>query len=331
MRIDAFSHFLPPRLRDALAERRDVSRPGLQNWAGPRALVDIDHRVRLLDEEGIDRQVITTPNPSLESVFDAEDAQELARIANDGMADAVARHPDRFYGVATVSLLSVAPAIVELERATGELGLAGVLVYTNIGGAPLDAPAFAPFFDAAAELGVPVWLHPDRSPAQADYAAEGASRHDLHVMFGWPYETSVAMARLALDGLFVRRPDLRILTHHGGGMVPFYGERLAAHYGDEIVLERLALPAHDHMAGLRSFYADSVTSGSASALRTAVDFFGDEQVLFASDMPFGPRDGRDFLRRNAAALEACEISDTSRRRIWAENVLTFLTGPIMSP
>lgn len=330
-RIDAFAHFLPPRLREALAGACDVSQPGRQNWTGPRALVDIDHRVQLLDEEGIDRQVVTTPNPALESVFDAEAAQRLARIANDGMAEAVAKHPDRLYGVATVSLLSVPSAIAELERAVRDLGLAGGLIYTNINGAPLDAPGFAPFFEAAAELGVPLWLHPDRWSSHSDYTTEQHSRHDLHVMFGWPHETSLAMTRLALGGLFRRWPQLRILTHHGGGMVPFYGERLAAHYGDEPTLRRLSLPVDDHMGALRSFYADSVTSGSASALRTAVDFFGDDRVLFASDMPFGPSDGRVFLRRNIEALEACDMSAASKRRIWAENALAFLATPILAP
>lgn len=330
-RIDTYAHFLPPALRDALAASCDVSVPLLQNWTGPKALVDIDYRVQLLDEEGIDRQVITTPNPALESVFGADDAQRLARIANDGMAKAVARHPTRFYGVATVSLLSVAPAIAEVERAIGDLGLAGVLIYTSIDGTPLDAPEFLPLFEAVAALDVPIWLHPERSPSHSDYARETESRYDLYVMLGWPYETSVTMTRLALAGVLRRWPELRIITHHAGGMIPFYAERLAAHYGDEMILRRLSLSADRHIEDLKSFYADTITSGSVSALETTVDFFGSDRVMFASDMPFGPQDGRAFLRRNLEALEAADIPAASKQRIRAENALDFLNSRRMAP
>src|SRR5699024_10591409 len=111
-----------------------------------------------------------------------------------------------------------------------QLGLRGVQIYTQVQGKPLDDPQFTPLFDRIAELGVPIQLHPSRGPDQADYKAEPASRYDTWRIFGWLYDTVAAMARLVFSGVFDRHPDIKILTHHLGGFVPYASERVREGY-----------------------------------------------------------------------------------------------------
>lgn len=325
--VDAFAHFLPPELRDAVQGQADLARPELANWKGSKALCDIQERITVLDEEGIDVQVLTTPTPSLESVFDPAQAAALARVANDSLSETVNSYPSRFVGVATVSLLSVADAIVELERSMTELGLRGVLVYTNINGTPLDHPDLAEFFAAAAELGAPIWLHPASLPGEPGRSLKDLPAYDLHLIFGWPHETTVAMNRLIMGGVIDRNPGLRILAHHAGGMMPFFLERGALHYSDEATLERLSLSEMGYVRQVKSFYVDTVTSGSSLAIETTREVFGAEHMMFASDMPFGPQEGRTFLRKNREGLELSSIPESEKRLIRSENALRFVSDP----
>jgi aminocarboxymuconate-semialdehyde decarboxylase len=193
-------------------------------------------------------------------------------------------------------------------------------VYTSTAGAPLDRPELLPFFEAVGELGAGIWLHPDDVPGAPEPGI------DLNILLGWPYQTSLAMARLAMAGTFERLPGLRILTHHAGGMIPLFGERLATHYGDDATRERLSLDGADGVAGLRAFYADTATSGSAEGVEVAAHYFGVERMLFASDMPFGPEQGRVFLRRNADALEAARLPRAAKDAVGGLNALSFIGG-----
>jgi predicted TIM-barrel fold metal-dependent hydrolase len=127
---------------------------------------------------------------------------------------------------AAVALSDVDGALEEVDRAVGELGALGVQIHTNILGSPLDEPCFEPFFAKLAGLGRTVWVHPVRTPLMPDYPGEPASRYGMWMAFGWPYETTVFMCRMVLAGAFQRHPDLRILTHHAGGMIPHFAERI---------------------------------------------------------------------------------------------------------
>lgn len=325
--VDAFAHFLPPQLRDALQGQADMTRDDLINWNGSKALCDIHERIAVLDEEDIDVQVLTTPSPSLESVFDPAQATALARVANESLSETVNYYPSRFIGVATVSLLSVADAIVELERSIVELGLRGVLLYTNINGTLLDHPDLTEFFAAAAELGAPIWLHPASLPGEPGRSLGDLPAYDLQLIFGWPHETTIAMNRLIIGGVINRNPGLRILAHHAGGMMPFFLERGALHYSDKATLERLSLSEMGYADQVRSFYVDTVTSGSSLAIETTREVFGAEQMMFASDMPFGPQEGRTFLRKNREGLELSSIPEDEKRLIRSENALQFVSGP----
>jgi uncharacterized protein len=138
------------------------------------------------------------------------------------MAELCAKHPDRFPGfVAAVSATDVDGAVAEAARAITQLGACGIQMFTPLAGQPLDGLAFAPLFKALADFDLPIWLHPARTAAMPDYAAEAKSRYEMWWCFGWPYDTSVAMSRL-----FDRHPAIKIVTHHCGGMIPYFDGRV---------------------------------------------------------------------------------------------------------
>src|SRR5512144_2296375 len=226
MKIDIFPHILPRKYFERMLE---VAPPGLalqKRMAGIPALVDAELRFRMMDRHAGYLQVLTLANPPLEVVAGPGDSPDLARLANDEMAALVARHPDRFPGfVASLPMNNPDASLREIDRVIGDLGATGVQIFTNVNGRPLDRPEYRPVFARMAEQRLPIWLHPARPATVADYAGEPRSRYDLWWAFGWPYETSVAMGRLVFSGLFDRWPDLAIVTHHMGAMLPYFEGR----------------------------------------------------------------------------------------------------------
>jgi Predicted metal-dependent hydrolase of the TIM-barrel fold len=128
--------------------------------------------------------------------------------------------------VASIALNDPDAACAEARRAISDLGACGVQVFTNVNGAPLTSPEFLPLFDLIAEYDRPMWLHPARGSDFADYRTETSSKFEIWWTFGWPYETSVTMARIVFAGLFDRHPGLKIITHHMGGMIPYFEGRV---------------------------------------------------------------------------------------------------------
>lgn len=323
MRIDAFAHALPVELRRAVFGHV-MPTADLINWEALDPLYDISRRLELMDATAIDVQVLTTPSPPLESLFEPPLALKLAELANDSMAKLVAEYPHRFRGVATIPLIDPSWAVEELQRAVLELGLAGPLVYSHINGWPLDQAELEPYWDAVESLRVPIWLHPDRPRTAPDYVSETESRYGLFLVLGWPYETSVAMMRLVLSGVMARHPDLSIIVHHGGGMIPFFARRIEMNFakGGQARVPVLADDMVDVSRDLRRFYVDTVLQGSLPALQTAIQFFGIEHMLFASDAPFGPNQGRDFTESSIESVERLPLDQ--REAIFHTNAAALL-------
>ncbi len=322
MRIDTFAHALPPRFRDTVLDEVNNGHD-LVNWHSLRRLFDVEERLALMDELGIDMQIVTTPSPPLETMFQPEVACRLAELANREMARLVAKHPRRLLGVATVPLVDPEWAIQEVRHAVTELGLLGPLVYTHVNGRALDQPSLEPFWLEMERLGAPVWLHPDRPNTPGDYVNEDDSRYGLFLVLGWPYETSVAMARLVLSGVIGRHPNLDIIVHHGGGMIPFFHRRIEMNY--QAGQRRVPMPEDESVdlgRDLRRFYVDTVLQGATSALATSVDFFGSDRVLFATDMPFGPDDGLQFARGSIQSIE--RLPESQREVILGDNAIKLL-------
>jgi len=295
MIIDIYTHIYP----NAYFEIMNRVSPQLENL-GKRMrqvtkLHDLDERFREMDAYGDYRQIISLPQPPIEDVSTPEVGPELARVANDSIAEMVASHPDRFAGfVAAMCLHNMEATLVELHRAIDDLGAKGIQIFTNINGRPLDDPEFLPVFDAMAEVDLPIWLHPTRTANVTDYAAEPKSRFEMWWAFGWPFDTTVAMARLVFSGLFDRHPDIKIITHHLGGMVPYFAGRidpglsvLGARTTDEDYSDVLSSLKKPHAEYFKMFYGDTAMGGSFEGTRCGLEYFGADQVVFATDAPVG--------------------------------------------
>jgi predicted TIM-barrel fold metal-dependent hydrolase len=278
-----------------------------------------------MDEIGDDyRQIISLPNPPIEDIAEGEAANTLARVANDAMAELCAKHPDRFPAfAAAVSLHDVDFSIREAERAI-KMGARGVQTYTNIAGHPLDEPRFRPFFAAMAQHDLPIWLHPARTSAMSDYAAESKSRFEMWWCFGWPYETTIAMCRLVFDGLYDRHPNIKIITHHlGGGMIPYFEGRigpgmdvLGSRTIDEDYSKVLSSLKRPHLEYFKEFYGDTAMFGGSNGLPCGLSFFGIDHVVFATDHPLARIPvhikALDVLKLDAAALRKVMVGNAEK-------------------
>ena len=207
-KIDAFAHILPPgylqHLRRQLAS---TMRPAQLRYyqdgvfGFDPVISDLDARLRMMDRHGDYAQVLVLAVPPLEEVDPPQAAAELARRANDEMADLVLRLPERFAGfAAALPLGDVEASLMEIDRAIGELGALGVQVFTNVRGAPLDHPRFDPILARMEALDRMIWLHPTRDAVWPDYATEHESDFGIWWSLGWPYETAAALSRLVYSG-----------------------------------------------------------------------------------------------------------------------------------
>lgn len=294
--IDIYTHIYPDRFFQAMSKVA----PQLENLGkrlrSVRKLFDLDERFREMDEYGDYRQIISLPNPPIEDIAKGAAGLELARIANDSMAELCARYPDRFPTfAAALSLTDIEGSLAEAKRAIDTLGARGVQIFTNIAGEPLDDPKFHPLFALLAHYDLPIWLHPVRTAAMPDYPSEKRSRFEMWWCFGWPYDTSVAMARLVFSGLFDRHPGIKIITHHCGGMIPYYDGRvgpglavLGARTSDEDYSQILPSLKRPHLDYFRDFYGDTAMFGGEYGVKCGLDFFGPRHVVFATDAPLGP-------------------------------------------
>jgi predicted TIM-barrel fold metal-dependent hydrolase len=335
MKLDAFCHIMPRPYADALGKLTDTpAAANIRNRIeGIPSLVDLDLRFRQMDEFGDDyRQIVSLPAPPPEDLGAPDVSREMATLANDELAKLVGDHPDRFAGwVAAVPMNDPDAAVAEAERAVG-LGALGAQIYTNVNGHPLDESRFDPFWAKMAELDKTIWVHPSRSAAFPDYVTEEKSRFEIWWVFGWPYETSAFMSRVVFSGVLERHPDLKILTHHAGAMVPFFAGRVGPGWDqlgartppdrrEEIEGPELSKRPIDYF---RMFYADTAVFGAAPALRCALDFFGIERMLFASDSPFDPEKGPGYIRATIENIESLELSDPDRERLYEGNARTVL-------
>jgi predicted TIM-barrel fold metal-dependent hydrolase len=328
--IDIFNHFMPKAYLDRLA---DLVPDHVAVTAFPRLkpLVDVDARLRLLDRFDDLRQVICLANPPLELVAPPDQAPELARVANDALAEVCRRHPDRFPAfIASLPMNNVEASLAEIDRAIVELGARGIQVFTNVAGRPLSGPEFRPVFRAMVRHDLPVWVHPMRGPQFADYASEKTSENEIWFSFGWPYETTACMTRLVYSGIFDELPTLKIVTHHMGGMIPYFAGKIRLGFRqiffgtpDENPLARecgLKKPPLDYF---KMLYADTAL-GEEAPTRCGHAFFGTASCLFATDAPFDAEQGYGLIAKTIRAVQALDISAAERERIFAGNAQTLL-------
>ncbi len=299
---------------------------------GIPSLVDMDLRFRMMDHFEDYAQVISMASPPIEAFGDPQISAELAELANDGMAELVSKHADRFPGfIASLPLNNPEATAREIDRAIVKLGAKGIQIFSNVNDRPLDDPEFLPLFQKMADFDLPIWLHPTRGQKFADYQTERKSKYELWWVFGWPYETSIAMSRILFAGYFDRFPNLKIITHHMGAMIPYFSGRigpgldqLGSRTEDEdltLVAKRLKKRPIEYY---RMFYADTALFGSKHGTECGLEFFGADHTLFASDSPFDPEKGPGFIRETIRCLEEIDMTKEDRQKIYEGNARKML-------
>ena len=338
MRIDAYTHFFPKRffamLDDVAGDFKDM---GKRVRSLP-ALHDLDVRKRIVDGHKDYQQILSYTQPPIELIARTPaQIDEFCRIINDGLAELIATEKDHFPGwVAQVSLAAKDAGVAEAKRAVKELGALGVQIYTNVNGKPLDRPEYLPFWDKMSELGIPVWMHPARGAEMPDYLTEDKSLYEIWWTFGWSYETATAMMRLVYSKIMDNHPDLKLITHHFGGIVPMLEGRIGP--GNDVMGSRTSDKDYVSLRkGLKKrvldyfkqdFWADTAVFTAEPATKAGLEFFPRDKIVFASDCPYDPEGGTMYPRETLRILESLDLSKTDRDKIYFRN-LEAVTGRML--
>ena len=288
--IDCQAHWYPPGFLAHCAERTRFPRAtregdGFQFELAPDVflpfkgeMVDLDALFARMNADGVD-VLVSSSEPLSVTTWDPGEAREAARILNEAKSAAQERFPGRFVGLATLPMQDPEAAREELDHAIGKLGLAGVCIGSNINGSPITSPELTPLYQRMDELGVPLFLHPTRSIARDKLPDYG-----LEYVIGYMFDTSVAALNLIFSGTLDECPDLTVVHPHLGATLPFLSGRIDFEYKTPWAgNEPMPMPPSEYMS--TRFYTDTV-SENPSALRMAVEFYGIERILFASDFPW---------------------------------------------
>ena len=336
LKLDIFPHIFPQAFFErmkTIAEKNPALGSQLKRWLHIPVLWDLEKRIKMMQRFPEYKQILTLSLPAIEFLGDENQTPELARLANDGMFEIVTEHPDLFPAfVASLPLNNPSETLKEMERAIVKLGARGIQIFTNMNGRPMDDPEFFPIFERMAKhYKLPIWVHPTRTAKFRDYPVEEKSKYEMWWLFGWPYETSVFMGRMVFSGMFDKLPELKIITHHLGAMVPFLSHRVG--YGMD---QFGARTSDEDYEGLRKkmkkrpvdyfkmFYNDTSINGWASGIRCGIDFFGTKRVLFGTDCPFDPQGGPLFIRETIKAIDSLKLGKDDRRRVYFGNAQSML-------
>jgi len=328
LKIDIYPHIMPVKYKESLYKKakKDFYLKKV-NDALP-TLWNLDIRFRIMDNyEGI-RQVLTLASPPVEEVAGPKDAVELSKIANDQMAEMVMKYPNKFLaGVACLPMNNIDGALKEVERAIEELNFKGVQIFTPINDKPIDRPEFFSLYEKMAQYDLPIWIHPKRGPDIPDYRTEDHSMYWIFSMFGWPYETTAAMTRLVFSGILEKFPNLKFITHHCGGMVPYFEQRVI---GGQDYAETLLRATYTRSLNkplieyFHMFYGDTALYGGTASLMCGYNFFGADHLLFGTDMPYDSEGGNRYVRQTIDAIEKMQISYSDKKNIFEDNAKRLL-------
>jgi 2,3-dihydroxybenzoate decarboxylase len=282
-------------------------------WSGLIAerIVDFDaQRLAAMDAAGIDVSILSHTVPGVQGIADREAAVVAAREVNDVLADAIGRHPDRYAGFASLPLQDPDAAARELARAVTTLGFWGALVngFTGPGGPAtaryLDEPQYLPFWEAAAALRAPIYLHPRPPVEQRIYQGHAEL---IGATWGFAPETATHALRLVYSGLFDRLPGLTLILGHLGETLPFFAWRIQHCFEYNPSDKRPERRLQDYLA--ENFYVSTSGNFNDQALITAILTIGADRILFAVDYPYeAPEPAADWIER-------APISENDRRKI----------------
>jgi aminocarboxymuconate-semialdehyde decarboxylase len=290
--VDIHSHVAVPQAAAFVKPHLDWSTIPLAHFASPETkalsakqehdirtrITGYDERLADLDAMGIDLQVVMPPPPQCYYTLPLDMSVKASQMVNDGLAEYVARRPDRFVALGTVPMEDGREAAAELVRCMKELRFKGVEILTNVAGRELSDPASAPFWQAAEALGALVLIHPNGFTEGARF-----SRFYFNNVIGNPLETTIALHYLIFDGVLERHPNLKILAVHGGGFLPAYAGRIDHGWGARSDC-RGDLP-QPPTSYLKKVYFDSVVF-TPHQLAELVRLYGPDKIVMGTDYPF---------------------------------------------
>ncbi|HEX2154619.1 MAG TPA: amidohydrolase family protein [Acidimicrobiia bacterium] len=288
------------------------------NWRGGVALTvpqphpGVAQRLEMMDEAGIETQVLSVPSPST-YFLPVSEADHLSRSVNEEFAQICRSNPGRFRALAALPLQDTDAALSCLEHALGELAMSGVMILTNVDGTPLDDARFDPFWEAANDRRLMVYVHPTvpDAPHLDDYA--------LGIGIGFLSDTNLAVARLTFGGVFERYPQIRWIFSHLGGTLPFMLPRLDNYHRQfPECREKAPRPPTEY---IRAQLFDTASS-HRPAIRCAADTLGEGRLVFGSDYPHVPGGVNPFLE----ALDETGTQGEARDQILSGRARRLLAG-----
>ena len=318
MKIDIASHIVLPKLLKALD-----SLPGRRSnqYKFMPGLTDLAARLKIMEGYPDVVQVLSIAN-CMEDAGSPDVVYELARIGNDEMAELVAKQPDKFgAALAAIPLNDVDRALKEIEHAIDDLGCKGIMINAHEK-RPLDKPEFMAVYERMVKYDLPICIHPTGG-GTGDYPGENESLYQIWTVWGWPYQTTLAMTRLVFSGVFDRLPNIKFVTHHSGGMVPFDEYRIYGFYDRSIERkEPFVAGLKKHPADYyRMFYNDVASSCTTPGLMCAYHFFDADHLIFGTDMPWGPPAGygNHLYRDTIKWVEGMDIPADEKEKIFVGN------------
>lgn len=300
MKIDAYAHILPSKYYQRMLEV-EPNIPNMFPFIKIKTLMNLDERLAKWPSKGT-KQVISLANISPEDFTDSETSAELCKSANAELEKIVEEYPEKFAGaVAILPMNNIESACEIISNIKQSQHLLGAQIFTRHLGKSIADKEFRPVLAQAAKMNVPLWMHP----------VFDSRKPDNNLVFSWEYELSQAMLQLVQSDVFQDYPNLKILIHHAGAMVPFFSGRI-----DHILDEK-------HAQDFKKFYVDTAILGNTPALQLAIDYYGIDHVLFGTDAPFAVMpSGADEIITNA--INDLKISKEDKDKIFSRNFEKFI-------
>lgn len=325
--IDVFNHILPPVFYEACTANTKAQYHMLTRALKLPAMSELSARVEVMRRFPGYRQLLNLVGPGVEYFADETETPRLSALGNDELARMTRACPELFPGfIAGIPMNNIPASLDEIRRAAG-MGAKGIQLYCHMNGEAIDTARFWPIYELCETLELPILLHPVGGLKQPEYVGEASSKYELWWTIGWPYQTTVAAARLVYSGIFEDFPRIKIVLHHVGAMLPMlagrlenglkmYGGRTGESLRDALTRTKISQP---HIDSFKKFYADTAAFGSAAAIRCGIEFFGTEHLLFATDMPFDPERGTGYIDRTLRDLDALGLDEQAKVKILCGN------------
>lgn len=321
--IDFHNHFYPPEYLESIQTGPsnikvtfDADNNPLLHYPGDYNIVvrghrDIEYRAEVLAKAGVDKQILTftTPGTHVES---PERSVELARLVNDCLSKIMKESGDRFSALATLPLNDPEASVFEMERAFNELGFKGVMLYSNVNGIALSDQRFCPLYEKSDDLNAVLYIHPS-----FPVGVEAMTDYWLMPLVGFPFDTTLAAAKLVFSGVVEKYPGIRWVLGHLGGAIPYLAERLdRGYFAFDECRANISKPPSEY---LKEFYYDSVNF-DLNALEFAIGFAGSDHIVAGSDYPHKI----GSLEMMVSSIEKLDISPEEKADIYGENAARLL-------